>query len=91
MRENELHHQSMLLQEEKKNRFKKPSEPQEIKRSVETNEMSTQTEVDDFGLWHKQDGWTLPISGTILARNLWKKACRFATCPSCKGIGMFSH
>jgi hypothetical protein len=90
MRENELYHQSMLLQEEKRNRFKKPTEPTEAAPPrVVTATTGTQTEVDDFGLWHKQDGWVFPIAGTIVARNHWKRAGRFASCPSCKGVGRY--
>lgn len=90
MRENELHHQSMLFREEKRNRFKKSTEPTEaIPPRVITGTTGTQTEVDDFGLWHKQDGWIFPITGTIVARNHWKRACRFAGCPSCKGVGRY--
>jgi len=51
--------------------------------------VETQTEVDENGLWDKQDGWTLPISGTIIARKRWKKAIEFSKCPSCHGIGQF--
>ena len=50
---------------------------------------SSQTEVDDHGIWDKQDGWTLPISGTVLARQQWRRAIMFAKCPSCRGIGQF--
>lgn len=90
MRENELYHQSMLLRDEKMNRNKKPTEPLEPSRPrVMAITVGTQTEVDDFGLWDKQDGWVFPISGTIIARNQWKRACRFANCPSCKGVGRY--
>ena len=50
---------------------------------------SSQTEVDECGIWDKTDGWTLPISGTVLARQQWRRAILFAKCPSCKGIGRF--
>lgn len=48
---------------------------------------STQTEYDDFGAWDRQSGWTLPISGTVKARNRWRKSLLYATCPSCRGVG----
>jgi hypothetical protein len=50
-------------------------------------DMETQTEVDDFGVFHRQDGWVLPISGTAAVRNRWHRATKFAGCPHCKGIG----
>jgi hypothetical protein len=89
MRENELHHQSMLLQEERRNRQKQTTKPSAVAPRAVTADSSTQTTVDDFGLWHKQDGWCFPISGTIIARNLWQRASRFAVCPSCKGVGRY--
>lgn len=50
----------------------------------------TQTHYDDFGVWDKQDGWVmLPISGTVVARNRWKKSIQYASCPSCKGTSKF--
>ncbi len=49
----------------------------------------TQTQVDEYGIWDKQDGWNLPISGTVLARQQWRRALTFASCPSCKGNGKF--
>lgn len=90
MRENELYHQSMLLQDQRMSKNKKPAEAVEpSKPRVMMITVGTQTEVDDFGLWHKQDGWIFPISGTIIARNQWKRAGRFASCPSCKGVGRY--
>lgn len=50
---------------------------------------SIQTEVDESGIWDKQDGWTLPISGTIVARRRWREAIKFAKCPKCRGKGDF--
>lgn len=50
---------------------------------------SSQTEVDEMGVWDKQDGWSLPISGTLVARRRWREAIRFAKCPKCKGNGDF--
>ena len=50
---------------------------------------SIQTEVDELGLWDKKDGWILPITGTLLARQRWRRACEFAKCPQCRGIGKF--
>ncbi len=49
----------------------------------------TQTEVDEHGLWDRQDGWVLPISGTVIARRRWRDARAFVKCPSCRGIGAF--
>lgn len=43
-------------------------------------------QVNEHGLWDKQDGWIIPISSTVAARNLWHRAIRFASCPSCKGV-----
>jgi hypothetical protein len=60
---------------------------QDFKRP--TANMSIQTEVDDLGLWDKKDGWVLPITGTLLARQRWRKALEFAKCPQCRGIGKF--
>ena len=60
---------------------------QDFKRP--TANMSIQTEVDDLGLWDKKDGWVLPITGTLLARQRWRRALEFAKCPQCKGIGKF--
>jgi hypothetical protein len=54
-----------------------------------TAEMVTQTEVDEHGVWDKQDGWFLPVSGTRLARQRWKSGLHFASCPQCKGAGNF--
>lgn len=65
-------------------------------RSNHTNDLknpkgenSTQTEVDDQGIWDKQGGWIMPISGTVIARNRWRQATKFAACPSCRGTGKF--
>lgn len=56
--------------------FKRPKKP-----------AATQTSVDDDGLWDVSSGWTLPVSNTVVARNRWRKAYKFATCPSCRGVG----
>ena len=48
---------------------------------------STQTSVDDDGLWDVSMGWTLPMSRTVEARNRWRRAYKFAKCPSCRGVG----
>ena len=58
-----------------------------FKRPMATQE--TQTEVDECGVWDKQDGWTLPICGTLIARQRWRKAIKFSQCPACHGIGAF--
>ena len=58
-----------------------------FKRPLVTSE--TQTEVDENGLWDKQDGWSLPITGTLIARYRWRQAILFSRCPSCRGIGQF--
>jgi hypothetical protein len=50
-------------------------------------ENSCQTEIDDDGFWDVRKGWTLPVTGTAVARNRWRDAFKFSTCPSCKGIG----
>ena len=42
----------------------------------------TQTEVDDDGIWDKQDGWTLPISGTCLRLHAYIYVCIFCVCLS---------
>ena len=42
-----------------------------------TGEIDTQTEVDEFGVWDKQDGWVLPVTGTVVARARWKKSLKF--------------
>lgn len=79
--------------EEKLDRVKQAAKPNidvskiEFKRPKVDN--SSQTQVDEYGIWDKQDGWNLPISGTIVARQQWRKALNFASCPSCKGNGKF--
>lgn len=50
---------------------------------------STQTEVDEYGLWDRSDGWLLPLSKTNEIRQRWRASARFASCPSCKGSGTF--
>lgn len=50
---------------------------------------STQTLVDEHGLWDKQDGWILPISNSRLARQRWRLSINFASCPSCRGVPKF--
>ena len=52
-------------------------------------EKAQQTEVDENGLWDKQDGWTMPISATRVIRSRWRAALDFARCPSCRGSGKF--
>lgn len=54
-----------------------------------TAEMHTQTQVDEHGIWDKQDGWFLPVSGTRQARIRWRAALNFASCPQCRGAGHF--
>lgn len=51
----------------------------------------TQTEYDDFGAWDRQSGWTLPISGTVRARNRWRRSMQYGSCPSCRGVGEECH
>ena len=41
----------------------------------------------DDGLWDVRKGWSLPVSGYIVARNRWRDAYKFASCKSCKGVG----
>ena len=43
--------------------------------------------MDDDGFWDVSKGWTLPVTGTLEARNRWRRAYKFATCKSCKGVG----
>jgi hypothetical protein len=56
-------------------------------KPIKTLDAETQTEVDDFGVWDKQRGWCLPITGTALSRNAWRRAIQYASCPSCRGVG----
>ena len=62
----------------KTNDFKRPKK-----------ESSTQTLLNVNGCWDVQDGWILPISKNIQARNRWRKAFNYARCPSCKGSGKY--
>ncbi|TYZ57552.1 hypothetical protein PybrP1_008572 [[Pythium] brassicae (nom. inval.)] len=50
---------------------------------VETT--STQTEVDDDGLWDAQDGIPRYVSKTALHRMLWRRFSAFVTCKNCRG------
>jgi hypothetical protein len=84
--------QNALLQEAAANKeskaFAKKVTVQATFKAVNKKvEMNTQTEYDDFGVWDRQSGWTLPISGTAKARNRWRKTLLYASCPSCKGVG----
>jgi hypothetical protein len=45
--------------------------------------------VDEQGIWDKTDGWNMPISGTVVARQRWREAIKYAKCPNCKGTGNF--
>lgn len=62
-------------------------DPDSFKRPSRDNE--TQTQVDEQGLWDVSDGWTLPVTKTALVRQKWRQAMKFASCPSCKGMGSF--
>ena len=68
----------LAAQAKKSNDFKRPKV-----------DSSSQTEVNEQGLWDKQDGWTLPVTGTLTARQRWRAAMRFSKCPKCKGTGDF--
>jgi len=74
-------------------RFKKPEPVKEAvvieKKVVEMAENSCQTETNCDGLWQKQDGWIVSTSDDVLARALWRRAVRYASCPCCKGAGEF--
>mmetsp|Transcript_13000 Transcript_13000/g.19601 ORF Transcript_13000/g.19601 Transcript_13000/m.19601 type:complete len:1143 (-) Transcript_13000:175-3603(-) len=84
-RENALHQAKILAAEERRILPKQADR----RRQCETSDAETQTEVDDFGAFDRQNGWTLPIKGTVLARNLWRRASRYALCPSCRGTSKF--
>lgn len=56
---------------------------------VELAESMCQTEVNDDGLWQKQDGWVINTDEDVLAKALWRRAIRFVSCPCCKGAGEF--
>ncbi|GMH90704.1 hypothetical protein TrVE_jg5982 [Triparma verrucosa] len=59
------------------------------KGPVERSDGFCQTEVNDDGLWQKQDGWIINVDEDVLARALWRRALRFVGCPCCKGAGEF--
>ena len=59
------------------------------KGKVELSDGFCQTEVNDDGLWQKQDGWIVNVDEDVLARALWRRAMRYVGCPSCKGAGDF--
>ena len=80
MRQNALLQESVLLQNNK-------AQSENFKPVHKKCESSTQTEYDDFGAWDRQSGWTLPISGTVKARNRWRRALLYGSCPSCRGVG----
>ena len=44
-------------------------------------------DINDDGFWDVRKGWTLPVSGCIIARNRWREAFKFSTCKSCRGVG----
>jgi hypothetical protein len=60
-----------------------------LKTSKVFSDGSTQTEVDEYGLWDKQDGWSMPLTHTRDIRRRWREGMRFAGCPSCRGSGKF--
>ena len=86
MRQNALLQESVLLQNNKAQSEKKKIQDN-FKPVHKKCESSTQTEYDDFGAWDRQSGWTLPISGTVKARNRWRRALLYGSCPSCRGVG----
>ncbi|CAM9202957.1 unnamed protein product [Scytosiphon promiscuus] len=56
----------------------------------ESNESWCQTTVNDDGLWDYQDGLTRQVSRNIYLRLRWQALRRFASCPSCHGLGPFT-
>jgi len=88
MRQNALAQESAII---KNNKIQaKIKKEQGVFKAVNKKvDGSSQTEYDDFGAWDRQSGWTLPISGTVKARNRWRKSLLYATCPSCRGLGAF--
>ena len=63
--------------------------PSPEKKVVELKEGTSQTEVNDDGLWQRQDGWVINVDEDVLAKALWRRAIRFAACPCCQGAGEF--
>jgi len=74
-------------------RFAKPEPVKEVvtiaNKIIQMSDASSQTEVNDDGLWQKQDGWVVQTSEDVLARALWRRAIRYASCPCCQGAGEF--
>ncbi|CAM9812608.1 unnamed protein product, partial [Ectocarpus sp. 13 AM-2016] len=56
----------------------------------ESSESFSQTMANDDGLWDYQDGRTRNVSRNILQRLRWQALRRFASCPSCHGLGPFT-
>jgi hypothetical protein len=90
MRQNALLQESAVLKENKAN-IRQKTVQGSFKAVNKKSESSTQTEYDDFGAWDRQSGWTLPISGTVKARNRWRRSLLYGSCPSCRGVGKSSH
>ncbi|CAM9105500.1 unnamed protein product, partial [Hapterophycus canaliculatus] len=56
----------------------------------ESSERWCQTAVNDDGLWDYQDGLTRNVSRDVHLRIRWQALRRFASCPSCHGLGPFT-
>ena len=54
-----------------------------------SREVGVQTELDDDGLWDKQNGWPVQVSSLVLVKLMWRRGARFAACPACRGVGKF--
>ncbi|KAL7692247.1 putative calcium binding protein [Plasmopara halstedii] len=46
---------------------------------------SSQTEVDDDGLWNVQDGIPCFVSKSVMHRSMWRRFSAFVACKNCKG------
>ena len=86
LRENAIHQDQLMAQEEQRQKMRSQLQEMKLKQNAGI-EADTQTDVDDFGVFDRREGWVLPISGTVAVRNRWKRGMRFAGCPHCKGIG----
>jgi hypothetical protein len=53
-----------------------------------TREASTQTAVDDNGLWDVQDGVPRFVSKDLLHRSAWRRFHAYANCKNCRGRPM---
>jgi hypothetical protein len=87
MRQNALLQESANLKDNKAHSENKKKLQGTFKAVNKKIEAATQTDYDDFGAWDRQSGWTLPISGTVKARNRWRKSLVYGSCQSCRGVG----